>query len=240
MELLDLFIKILGVISAILVGFYIPFANMQQKKRDARRDIERDLQLDEKLAKRLSIVIENLHSIELKVTDIERILSVHVDDDSFRKEYRTKIQLIASTALKNDLLGPNYKSIVSQFCDLLEKFGLAYYYSPDRKLAYRERKKKLDSLYLILVNEFEDYVSKIINHLRVDKGKTVQFIDFLKPSGMYPSVEILVNDLARNGLDNDKLIEKFEDCTDKFISDLISASVIWGNLPRKTLNSEVI
>jgi hypothetical protein len=240
MDYLETLMKILSILSAILVGFYIPYTSMKQKQRDleqTRRENERDQRADEKLGIRMKVVIEKLESLELFTREIDKKFTIHTDEDNFRKEYRAKIKIIVSESIKNELLHQNFKSIISYFAELLEKFGLNFYYSQERKQDYRARKKILNSQYTILIDELEAYINKVIDNKTLMNSNTPQrFVDLVREAKLYNSIEILIIDLARNGLSDEKLIEKFEDTIDKFISDIIKASVIWGPLEKRYSN----
>ena len=228
MSVLTSFIGVLSPIIVLILSFYL-------KKKELERQTEmnsRDEQLTNKLNERQKIILDRIDSLELLVREIDKTLQVHVCDDNFRKNYRKNIKLVTVPTLKNQMLHQTYKNMINYFAELLEKLGLTYYYSGERKEKFREREKFLFQEKELMLNTFINYVNSISPGYRTVGNKRKNFVDLLVENRVFGPLETLVIDLARNGLTDEQLTEKFEDCIDKFTDNLIAASVIWANVTK--------
>jgi hypothetical protein len=250
MEVLEFIVKLIGTLTPILLflmGWYIKKRDEKSKKELSERDeqnkkdlIERDKLWEKKIDIRMDIVIEKQQSLETKVMELIRTLDDHVCDDTFRKDYRKKIKFVLSSNLKNNLLHQDYKSLLSAWEEIYEKFGLNYYYSAERQMKQREREKYLAHQRNIIIGEFRAIVYENIQGMKVFKQMPVHFFDYLEQNQILNAFDVLILELGRNGLNDEKLIEKFEDCMDKFCDNFITSTVIWDALEKPVFKKDVI
>jgi hypothetical protein len=247
MEFLKYFSQILGIVATILAGFYIPYMNYRQKKRDEEAKAEqikrdnqaqdslakRDEEIDKKQETRIKIITNRLEEIESVVTNIESALKIHLTDDNFRKDFR---EVIRSTSLniieKSYSIRQVYKNILSYYADSIEKFGLCFYYSNKRKGAQWDRDKGLTEEKTILLEDFLKFIDSNIIAYKIYKSSKVCMSDFLSDTKInaFASLEILVQDLIRNGLSESDVKEKFRIHIDKFFKVFITSSIVWEQL----------
>lgn len=238
MQILEFLVKLVGTITPILLflmGVYI-------KRRDDKHKLElaaRDKDWEKKVDVRMNLVIDKNESLETKIMEILRILEDHVGDDTFRKDYRKKIKFVLSSNLKNSLLHQDYKSLLSAWEEIYEKFGLNYYYSSERQMKQREREKYLAHQRNIIINEFRAVVYENTQGMKVFKQMPVHFFEYLEQINIFNSFDVLIIDLGRNGLNDEKLIEKFEDCMDKFCDNFINCTVVWDGLEKPVFKKDV-
>jgi hypothetical protein len=238
MQILEFFVKLIGTLTPLLLflmGVYI-------KRRDEKHKTEletRDKNWEKKVDVRMNLFIDKQQSLETIVIDVKRILEDHVGDDTFRKDYRKKIKFVLSTNLKNNLLHQDYKSLLFAWEEIYEKFGLNYYYSQERQMKQREREKYLVHQRQIVINEFRAIVYENMQGVKVFKNEKCHFFEYLEKINIFGPFEVLIIDLGRNGLNDEKLIEKFEDCMDKFCDNFISSTVVWNELEKPTFKKDV-
>lgn len=241
MEFLKIFAQILAIASTILAGFYIPYMNFRQKKRDEenKKQLEiRDAEIDRKQEIRIKKVTERLEEIESTVNHIEISLKTHLVDDTFRKEFR---ELIRNTSIeiieRQYMLNQVYKNILSYYSDSIERFGLLFYYSKKRKEEQWDRDKVLSEEKIILLDDFSKYIDSNVDSIKIyDKHKT-HMSDFLKKNNCFASLEILVNDLIRNGLSDSDVKDKFRIHIDKFFKVFITSTIVWDSLQSPKFDS---
>jgi len=168
----------------------------------------------------LQVIKDNEQSHENRLSKIQSMMEIHLNEDNFRKEYRKKIKGKSYDNIDNPLLPMEYKSAIVFWSELIEKFGITYYYSDVRKKSDYERKKHLYKRKDEIINDFKEYLNDNF------EGPLL-YSEFIEKNRVYVSFEQLIEELARNGWTDEQLIEKFELQISRFSDSIITSSIVW-------------
>jgi hypothetical protein len=262
MNTFQLVLSILGSLVALASPFIILYYNIKTKNRELKQQKElalreqknkedldiRDNKNDEKQERRIFVLAKRLETIESTIADTRsridniqadvKLLTIKVDSITvkaeFKEDFEKSIKEISKGTMYNSyLLNPIYKSIVDYFAELIEKYGLDYHKSEEKTSGNeRRRSKYLNYEKEILLDKFTDYLDSKIDTLRVYEGKILKFSDFIKAKKVFNGLDLLSLDLSRNGIDDDRIKDKFTDYIDKFCENFITSTVVWDNLEK--------
>jgi len=227
--------QIVGYFSPLLIfvgGWWIKWKDEKQKEELKKRDDANDI----KAEIRNKLILDKISEMELTVREVEASFKAHVNEDLFRKDYRKTIKFVSSSTIKNPLLHQDYKHLLTVWGELLEKFGLNYYYSKERGMKERERRKYLDEKRRLVLDEFNETIIQVIPGQRFYKKSAIRFNEFIEKLGVYAAFDVLIIDLIRNGLSDKTFNEKFEECMDKFCDNFITHTVVWDSLEKFKYN----
>lgn len=227
--------EIISLLTPIIIAIGVAWINYKGAKRSNKVSSEvkaMEASQDEKMEIRNNIILNRLQTVEIVINEIDNSLKKHLIDDDFRKGYRKSIKGISSDIIKNPMLNQVYKTILVYWSEEIEKFGLNYYYSDIRKEKERNRRKYLEQGKHVIVDEFTKYVNSTEYAIKLFRSERVQFADFLMKNNVFGGLDILIMDLAKNGLNDQQLIDKFEDYIDKFADLFVSSCIVWEGLDK--------
>jgi len=181
----------------------------------------------------LQVIKDNEQSHENRLSKIQSMMELHLNEDNFRKEYRKKIKGKSYDNIDNPLLPMEYKSAIVFWSKLIEEFGMTYYYSDVRKKSDYERTKHLYKRRDEIINDFKEYLDNNFEG-------SLLYSEFIEEKRMYASFEQLIEELARNGWTDDELISKFELQISRFSDAIITSSIVWDKELQKHNQSKKI
>jgi hypothetical protein len=248
--------QIIGAIVAVLIalgtafikGYFDKKAN-DRKLEEARienekKNNERDEINDKKLSTQINIVLNRQESIDLILTDnekvlknIEKLLMEHILADDFVKNFVNAVrfksnEILSWTKSAND----EHKIILSGWAESIISFGLIFHEDKNRHDDKETFKKHLLQEMDRHIKRYYSNADSLVNGIRILKGRKYRFSAFLKESKIHQRTDYFIGVLAENGLDECATIKTFTKYIDEFYQLFFTAVSTWEALPEQTLN----
>lgn len=226
----------LGLLSPIILavmGYLFSKRLNKQKKDLAKRDEDNEKKNKVREEKLQKLVLDKLEDVEVKLTNMEFSLNTHIVDTDFKSEFKDSIRNKSRQILANlsSFLTQEQKTVLGNWADTMEEFGLDFFYTSKRK----ERKKDLD-IYLTQeldrhISNFYNYVDFSCEEIRTYKKRKVLFSQFIDQVKLHNRSEQLKMRLVANGFkDTSEVIDEFVGYIEDFFADFASIVRIWERL----------
>jgi hypothetical protein len=221
--------SVLITIIVQLAGFISFFGKSWLDKRVTKKEV---LRRDGILQEKISGIGDTAARTELKIVDIEKMLSVHISDNDFQILFKNVLQNKNNDTIKNLFdFNPDYINIMSYWTDSIERFGLKFYYSTHRKKGGEclETFLKLDmDTRILALDKIIDSSQKGLKYFKKEK---LFFSEFVRKMNFHADAYVLVQTLVRNGLTPENTVDLFEKYLTKFYNSFFTAVRIWDTLP---------
>ena len=201
-----------GVIIAVVVqisGIIGMFGKSWLDKRIATREITNREQLHSKALKEVQDVMVR-QGMDIK--EIKDIVLSHVSKDAFIIQFSNDM-LKESNSIVNIAAAYNlpiaYQNIILEWAQTIEKFGLLFYKSEERKKGGMELNDFLQGEYKKLKKKFDNYTSYEVKEAKSYLNKKIQFVAFLDGFGIFKGMNFIINKLVKNGLTHEDIIDMF-------------------------------
>ncbi len=237
-------ISVLTPIILAVMGFLFNHRlNKEKKQAIKKEEIRVEKEKEEKEAREKknkeqeerikTFIFDKLESVEVKLTDLEISVNAHIEETDFKTEFKDSIRHKSRQILIHltDFLSLEQKNILGYWADVIEGFGLDFFYTSKRK----GRKKKLDT-YLsqeleLHIGNFHNYIDSIYEEIRIYNKKNYFFSQFIDEVKLHSRSDQLKMRCVANGFkDNVEIIEEFVGYIEDFFSDFTSAIRVWNLL----------
>jgi len=227
-----------------IIGFFAK--SWSDKRANQKETTTRDKNFQLKV---LEIQSENTN-INMELIEIKDMLKTHIVDNDFQLKYKNALQNRATHELyKLQNLSTQHQLILSAWNEIIEKFGIKWYYSDLRKdqkdkKANGEKiqtvKKDIQDTLTHEINLKIEFMDKIIRQNitcpKIVQASKMYFDEFIngKRENLMPihsRTELLILALAENGLSNDGYIDLFENYLIEFYTNYKRKLDIWQSIP---------
>jgi beta-glucosidase/6-phospho-beta-glucosidase/beta-galactosidase len=227
-----------AVVTTIIVQVFAIvgiFVKSWYDKRLSRRELSNR---DKLLGLKVNEIQNGLIEQKQSMNDIKAMLEAHIFDNDFQVKFKDEIQKKTAIELKA-FTNLNHRKIINHWVEIIEKFGLKYYYSSYRKGNKRELEEFLTNNINIKIDEFDKFVSETITVPKKLGALTLYFNQFIQAKNNKVNTDImpvhnhtliLIQNLVKNGLSFETTIDLFVNYIKDFISAYHHKVELWSTL----------
>ncbi len=210
--MIDTFLQILAGVTPIVVGYLGIMLKIKLKKLEQS---------------------DSLSSLETNVKETKQILQSYIADNEFRVKFKNTIRSRSRSlhTLYSSMLPEVSRNAMLRWADIIEKFGLDFFYSEQRKS--EEKKKRNEYLTSILnshVEYFYYYLDSLHPGVKNFKSENLTLSGLMRQINIHSRTEFLKITLVKNGLSTEAIINLFDDYILEFSQDLSRAFQMWDTL----------
>lgn len=218
--MIDTALKVLMGVTPILLailGFYFKIKLKKHEKENKSNEL-----------------FSKIASMETSIADLKKVLESYISDNIFRISFKNTIRNKSRQLhrLYDNVLSVHSRNAILKWAGLMEKFGLDFFYSEQRKTDEKKRTEYLTSILNSYIDDFYRHVNFSHSGLRLLKSETITISDLLKSANIHSKTEFLKVTLIKNGLSFDDMINLFDDYITEFSQDLSSAFQVWYSLKK--------
>jgi hypothetical protein len=173
---------------------------------------------------------ESFVRLENKVVQIAMSLDEMKNNEQFSIQFKNTLANKSKLNLAFSYVPEIYKDILVYWSEIIEKFGLRYYYSNYRSGDKKELEDFLQNDITMKINELNRYMNVIIKTPKAYKKAKIYFSDYINGSNIHSKTQLLIVRLVENGLTPKKLIETFDKYLEDFYSDFLEQISFWDKL----------
>ncbi len=226
--MIELILGILGVLSPLVTAYLTFSLKIKLRKMELAETSKKDA-----ITTQIGELKGAITQINNTITQINKDLQAYIKDNKFRKKFKNTIRSKAThlCILYKTVFDANTRDILMKWSELIEKFGLDFYYSEQRKATEDKREKYLTSRLNILINDLYLFTNDLRIGQKIYEGQSMSASKFLKKLKLHSETEMLKLTLIKNGLTSDDMLTLFEDYITNFAKDLLDISRHWDKLP---------
>jgi hypothetical protein len=169
----------------------------------------------------------------IKWDEVDKKLDGLIKDNDFKNEFQNTLRMKATQLLNLSRVEPVHRSVLNYFEQLVEDFGLRFYYSSCRKsteIGKYDLREYLETDYEIKRAYLRKFVDEHINDLKYINNTKVTFLDLLMKSKASAKAELLIETLIRNGLSQQDVIREFEHFMIDYFNIYLDTITLWNTL----------
>ncbi len=209
--MIDTFLQILAGVTPIVVGYLGIVLKIKLKKLEQS---------------------DSLSSLETAVKETKQILQTYIADNEFRVKFKNTIRSRSRSlhTLYSSMLPEVSRNALLKWADIIEKFGLDFFYAEQRKCGEKKRDEYLTSILNSHIEYFYYYLDSLHPEVKIFKSEHLTISGLMRKIRIHSRTEFLKITLVKNGLDTEAVVNLFDDYILEFAQDLSRAFQIWDKL----------
>lgn len=235
--------NIIAIITTGLITWILTIARGNHEIKKIKVQAEENnktykLQIEEnnkKYTERDALIAEEIRGLSNKMVALSMDFLEYKKKSEFKSRLMNAMRTMATNIIDFNVdLKPLYKHLCMQMAREFEDFALRFYYSDMRGISHEIApylRIDMDSR----ISKFEAYAQHLDTKDKIFKystGKKVilNFQEYLNNSKLKNIIDVLLMVLEKNGLNEDQVIEKFEEFMGKFFKEFIRLIHEWEEL----------
>lgn len=180
------------------------------------------------------LMINRMVGVENKLMDTGQKIDTLIADFDFKNAFNNALRIKSTQYLNLSRVQPIHRNVLNYFEQLVEEFGLRFYYCSFRKsndIGKSDLREYLYTDYEIKRAYLNKYVSETIEEIRYLNGQKITMLDLLQKSKASAKSELLIERLIQNGLAPAELIKLFEHYLQDYYNIYLDTIALYNTLP---------
>jgi hypothetical protein len=180
------------------------------------------------------LMLNRMVGVENKLVDTGQKIDILISDFDFKNAFQNSLRIKSTQYLNLSRVQPAHRNVLNYFEQLVEEFGLRFYYCSFRKsndIGRADLREYLYTDYEIKRAYLNKYVGETIDELRYINKQRTSFLELLQKSKASAKSELLIERLIQNGLTTSDLIKLFEHFLQDYYNIYLDTISLWNTLP---------
>lgn len=180
------------------------------------------------------LMLNRMVGVENKLVDTGQKIDTLIADFDFKNAFQNSLRIKSTQYLNLSRVQPSHRNVLNYFEQLVEEFGLRFYYCSFRKssdIGKADLREYLYTDYEIKRAYLNKYVSETLEELRYINKQRTSFLELLQRSKAAAKSELLIERLIQNGLTPSDLIKLFEHYLQDYYNIYLDTISLWNTLP---------